>query len=160
MTPNFSAIRAHYEKSGGAIDAAGASSWGVDPYAWDHEAGIVMTPIEMSLWSDIRRAGAVMYPQFPVGQFFVDFGNPCAKVAIECDGAMWHTDTERDARRQKKIEALGWVVYRFTGRECFSDDTETEDEYGRVVREVGYAYKAMSEIVNRHQIRFGTGEPT
>lgn len=35
-----------------------------------------MTPIERWLWADIRHADAVFYPQYPVGNFFVDFANP------------------------------------------------------------------------------------
>jgi len=108
---------AHYEPK---ILAAGANEWGMDTYAWDHEAKIVLTPIEASLWHDIRAADAVLYPQYPVDRFFVDFGNPIAKVAIECDGKTWHQDKAKDDVRQSLIEARGWTVYRFTGSQCHS----------------------------------------
>jgi len=127
MKNDFDAISGHYRINRNAIYLAGASEWGIDPYAWDHEAGIVMSPIETALWCDIRLVNAVMYPQYPVAGYFVDFGNPCAKVAFECDGAAWHTDKAKDAARQKVIEQQGWVVYRFTGRECFEQDHDPGD---------------------------------
>lgn len=108
-------IRAFYKANDEAILRAGRREWGIDPYAWDSEAGIVLTPIEQALWADIRSLGAVLYPQYPVGRRFVDFGNPCAKVAIECDGAKWHTDAAADKARQSELEAEGWDVYRVGG---------------------------------------------
>lgn len=110
------AIRDHYRRHADAIRAAGKNQYGIDPYAWD--SLVSMTPIEWPMWQDIRSIGMVMYPQYPVGRFFVDFGNPVAKVAIECDGAAWHQDKAADKRRQDKIESMGWTVYRFTGRQC------------------------------------------
>jgi very-short-patch-repair endonuclease len=133
-------IRAHYKRHEAAIKAAGASAWGIDAYAWDHNADIRLTPIEAWLWSDIRAIGAVLYPQYPVGRRFVDFGNPVAKVAIECDGAKFHQDKEADAKRQGEIEALGWTVYRLTGRECRTDDA-------------GIAYQRIAGIAEAHGLK-------
>lgn len=128
-------IRAHYKRHEAAIQAAGASEWGIDAYAWEEVAR--MTPIEAWLWADIRAIGAVLYPQYPVGRRFVDFGNPVAKVAIECDGAKFHQDKEADDKRQREIEALGWTVYRVTGRECRTDDN-------------GIAYRRIADISDAH----------
>ena len=56
----------------------------------------------------------------------MDFANPAAKVCIECDGSQWHKDAEKDAIRQRNIEAKGWTMYRITGRDCKTDsDPET-----------------------------------
>jgi len=131
VKPNFNRISRHYTEHRGAILQAGAHKWGLDPYAWEFMAGVRMTPIERALWSDARAIGIVLYPQYPVGRYFVDFANPAARVAIECDGAAYHADEERDQRRQAAIEALGWTVYRFTGRECYRTESTTEDEHGR-----------------------------
>lgn len=108
-----------------------ANEWAVDAYAWDHDGGIVLSPIEAFVWSDIRECDMVMYPQWPVAGYFVDFGNPVAKVAIECDGKAFH-DPERDAIRQRHIEAKGWSVYRFPGWLCARDSSEVIDAEGRV----------------------------
>lgn len=155
--PDFDRIRAHYADWTEAIIKAGPACWGIDPYAWEHMAGIVMSPIERSLWSDIRYVGLVLYPQYPVAGFFTDFANPAARVAIECDGARWHTDAERDAARQRAIERQGWTVYRLTGVECFADGQLVE-EHGRERYESSKAQKLMEQIGRRHGIRFGAQE--
>jgi very-short-patch-repair endonuclease len=137
------AIRSFYKLARADIVKAGRAEWGVDPYEVDWL--MVFTPIENALWYDIRMAGAVLYPQYPVLNYFVDFGNPVAKVAIECDGAAFHQDTERDATRQRAIEAAGWTVYRITGRDCKTDFDEQE-------RTAGAARQLINEVVQRHRI--------
>lgn len=144
--------RRHYEKHGVRILSTPADQWALDPYAWDFEAGLKLTPIEQSLWFDIQAESAVLYPQFPVGRYFVDFGNPVAKVAIECDGAAWHTDKAKDEDRQQAIEALGWTVYRITGSDCNKVDAYSVDDLGIDRVEFGPARLLMREIVRRHGI--------
>lgn len=146
-------IRAFYRENEANILSAGPGQWGIDPYAWDFEAGVRMTPIEFALWGDIRSLSAILYPQYPVGRRFVDFGNPCARVAIECDGRAFHQDEKADRQRQAEIESYGWTVYRFTGRECFLDTKEVEDENGVSRYAPGDTYLRMREIVERHGIR-------
>ena len=152
--PNWTRIRRHYAAYQHAILSAPANVWAIDPYAWDHEAGIFLTPIEVGLWHDIRSEGAVMYPQYPVGPYFVDFASPVAKVAIECDGAAWHVgNEERDGIRQARIEALGWEVHRITGRECLKDFEEQIDpETGRSTWIAGSARTLIRDVCRRHGI--------
>lgn len=88
-----------------------------DPYFINWTA--VFTPIEMDAWQTIRGRGLPLYPQVPAGRFFVDFGDPVSRIAIECDGAAWHADKDRDARRDAELDELGWTVYRVTGKECW-----------------------------------------
>lgn len=152
IAERFAAIRAFYRRHARAIEADG-NEWFGDPYAWDCEAGIKLTPIEWALWQDIRAEDAVLYPQFPVGRFFVDFGNPVARVAIECDGARWHQGKERDAARQAEIESLGWAVYRITGRDCLTDTEEAEDENGRPLVRAGAASVFIRNVCDRHPLR-------
>jgi len=152
MNPNWDRIRAHYKHHEIVIARAGASDWGIDPYAWDHDAGIVLTPIESSLWTDIRSAGLVMYPQYPVGRRFVDFGNPVAKVAIECDGAAFHQDKQADEKRECEIRSLGWEIYRFPGWLCKTPDEQ--DEQGRWG--TNDACRQIARIGERHGIRLWT----
>lgn len=84
-----------------------------DPYLMDWE----FTPIEYSVWQDIRCAGLPFFPQMPVLNYFLDFGNPFLKIGIECDGKQWH-DKERDAIRDARLSAEGWEIYRIPGHEC------------------------------------------
>lgn len=148
----WDAIREHYARHRDEIVDSASYEWGIDAYEWERCPEIVMTPIEAALWQDIRSVGAVFYPQFPVGRFFVDFGNPVACVAIECDGAAYHKDIDRDDVRQREIEAHGWRVYRLTGRECFTDTRETQDEIGRTVATTGFARRYLEEIARKHRL--------
>lgn len=128
LRERFEKIRRHYREFGPITES---NEWKGGPYTWDYYgSGISFTPIESALWSDIRAEDLVMYPQLPVGRYFVDFGNPVEKVAIECDGFQWHLDKARDAARQREIEALGWTVYRISGADCFSEVEEYEDAHG------------------------------
>lgn len=118
------ALRQFYRLAAPQIYEAGPGEWGIDPYEVDWIS--VFTPIEIALWHDIRAADLVMYPQYPIDGYFVDFANPAANVCIECDGSQWHQDAEKDAIRQRAIEAKGWTMYRITGRACKTDsDPET-----------------------------------
>ncbi len=122
-------VRAYYGRHRAAVMAR-SDEWGVEPYSWEREAAVRLTPIEAVVWEELRDAGAVMYPQFPVGPYFVDFGNPVAKVAIECDGLLYHLDKKADAARERAILALGWAVWRITGSDCMAPAEEVEDVHG------------------------------
>jgi hypothetical protein len=121
----WDAIRSFYDLARSEIMASPPYEWAIDPYEVDWS--VIFTPIEFGLWQDIRSEGAVLYPQFPIGKFFVDFANPVARVAIECDGAKYHLDTKKDRERQAAIESLNWTVYRITGRDCLLPDVQNEN---------------------------------
>lgn len=86
-----------------------------NPYYIDFQSDF--TPIEQSVWCDIRGAGLPFYPQIPVLNYFVDFGCPFKKIAIECDGYQWH-DSKRDRIRDSRLAAEGWSVFRIPGHKC------------------------------------------
>lgn len=117
-----------------------------NPYCDDINWGNLFTPIEESMWHHIRSFGKCpMYPQFPVRKYFVDFGNPIVKVAIECDGKAYHTDKTKDLNRDKSLLEAGWMVYRINGADCnrickefyeLSDYNDyTENEKYNILRE-------------------------
>lgn len=140
-------IKEHYALFGPIILAGVSHEWEIDPYAWDYAgSGINMTPIERNLWADARNVGAILYPQWPTCGYFLDFANPVAMVGIECDGAAYHTDKERDAKRQRHLEDNGWTIYRISGRDC---NTDFDDE----TKESSAATKFIEEICSKHDIR-------
>lgn len=149
----FEAIKRHYATFSPLILAGDSDEWAVSAYAWDTpSSGIRLSPIERNLWADIREQNMVMYPQYPVGRYFVDFANPVAKVAIECDGAAYHQDQSKDAARQREIEALGWAVYRITGAECNQDETVFEDEDGRERVISSPSWRLIARIGRNHSV--------
>lgn len=96
-----------------------------DPYL----PGIKMTPIETDVWIEIRCIGLPFYPQYPVGRRFVDFGDPQARIAIEVDGAAFHTP-EGDAQKDAELKAEGWRVIRITGKNAYRHSDNLKHIYG------------------------------
>jgi hypothetical protein len=118
----FQDIKASYtffnDKIKSRLDDTGNVSRWVDPYLLS-PACFLFTPIEDVTWKIIRNYGkAPFYPQYPIGGYFLDFGNPNVKVGIECDGKAFHTDKAKDLMRDKKLFELGWTVYRISGADC------------------------------------------
>lgn len=98
------ALLAEYDRSG---------EMRCDPYFMDWD----FTPIEWSVWQDIRGMGLPFFPQMPVLNYFLDFGNPLLKIGIECDGKAWH-DKAKDDTRDTRLIAAGWTIFRIQGHEC------------------------------------------
>lgn len=136
LRERFQNIRANYRRHQAMVDAGLLGWFDSDPY----EVGdwpSVFTPIENALWCDIRMYGLDLWPQFPVGRFFVDFGNPVAKVAIECDGAEWHQDQAKDAARDQELESMGWQVIRIPGWQCVKRILDREEAEDRGIEDWG-----------------------
>lgn len=108
------AIRALYD----GYRAAGEDHRAIDPY----ELGLndFLTPIEWMVWQDIRGTDGLQFlPQYPVGRFFIDFGDPERRLGIEVDGRQFH-DIERDRMRDQQLwNEHGWKVYRISGAEAY-----------------------------------------
>tara|TARA_R110000868_G_C10934434_1_gene766598 strand:+ start:145 stop:660 length:516 start_codon:yes stop_codon:yes gene_type:complete len=94
--------------------------------------GDKLTPIEISLWAELRGEGLPFYLQYPVGRRFVDFGDPVKKIAIEADGAAYHTP-EGDRKKNEELQSHGWRVIRVKGRDAVREKfclRRIHDEYG------------------------------
>ena len=144
---NWTALRAHYNAHRKALERAKPGEWVLDPYAWDEGKGWVhMTPIESAFWSDARKANLVLYPQYPACGYFLDFANPAAKVAIECDGAAFHKDKSVDRERDLVLMLDGWTVYRLTGKEC-------KEDFNEETREISTPAKLCKLLALRHGIK-------
>lgn len=159
---DWNALREHYARFTPEILAEARNEWAIDAYAWDDgdPKMMHMTPIEAWLWADIRDANAIFYPQYPVGRFFVDFANPKAKVAIECDGAAFHLDKAKDAARDAKLAEMGWRVYRAPGWLCakeYNHETGAPSAAGHFVRGIvanhGLAREGSEEWVQLGYLR-------
>ena len=60
----------------------------------------------------------------PTGRVKLDRAYPAVKLAVELDGAAFHTspkDRARDLARDRALAALGWVVLRFTYADVMRD---------------------------------------
>jgi len=79
------------------------------------------TPIEHFVY-DLTRINRTiqLHPQYPVGKYILDFGNPYFKIGVECDGKEFH-NFEKDHNRDLDLyNNYGWKIYRIKGVECYS----------------------------------------
>lgn len=131
----FESIKAYYQERLPDIMEADPWRWAIEPNEVDWLS--MFSPIEADFWSDMRVEGAVLYPQFPVAGFFIDFAHPKVKVAVECDGAKWHMDRVKDWKRDDVLRSMGWSVFRLTGRQCKEATRIYEDDNGCDREELG-----------------------
>jgi len=109
---------------------------------WDREVG----RNEFGLWRSIRPGNIVMYPQYPVLNYFMDFGNPCLKIAIEADSKAWHT-REKDMKRDQELHAIGWRTYRLSYQENVDVSYEQLGRIGEMFDKGDYD-EALPELKN------------
>lgn len=70
-------------------------------------------------------------PQEKIGDYRVDFVLVCdkgKKVVVECDGHDFHERTKeqaaKDRKRDRELQAKGYLVLRYTGSEIYRSPTE------------------------------------
>jgi hypothetical protein len=70
--------------------------------------------IPLKVYNDIKSIGVFLYPIYPIGDYFVDFGNPFKKVGIEI--------LYKEHQRQEKLDSIeyfekrGWTIYRLESK--------------------------------------------
>lgn len=81
-----------------------------------------MSPIEFKLYEAMRREGLSPMPQFRIEKYIVDFAFPDFKLAVEADGAAYHSGErrERDRKRDWILRQHGWTVKRFYGTTIYN----------------------------------------
>lgn len=118
----YNEIRSHYEYLTPLIlerSNKHPGAW-VSPYCGGVDWIKIFTPIEFDTWHSIRSNGRVpLCPQYPVLNYFTDFANPYLKIIVECDGAEFHLDKQKDDDRDLKLKQAGWKVYRISGSDCW-----------------------------------------
>ncbi len=88
------------------------------------------SPLERDMHAALRERGIEAQSGVTIGRYRLDLAvrQGGAMVDIECDGAPFHVDHERDAERDRKLREMGWTIVRFSGRrikhrleECIGD---------------------------------------
>ena len=79
--------------------------------------------LEANLSEALLNRGIVARTGRTVGAYRLDLAVEIGAVRldVECDGAAFHVDRERDAARDRALQAAGWAVLRFSGREISRD---------------------------------------
>ncbi len=96
----------------------------IDPYAI-YDWIMIFTPIEYNVWSDIRSIGVPLYPQFPVGKYWIDFADPIKKIGIEVNGKIHNQTTDRDTKRLKELACNGYTIFNISGKDTFAEDSDS-----------------------------------
>jgi very-short-patch-repair endonuclease len=102
----------------------------MSPYAIGIDWMSKFSPIEDNVWSAIRYLGLPLFPQYPVGRYFIDFADPYRKIAIEVDSIKWHRNKDADRRREWDIRKLGWKVYRIPSWMTMNSSSDYVDQNG------------------------------
>ena len=92
-----------------------------------------MTWIEKRMSQLLDKLGIDYVFQYPILRYNVDFVIPALRIVIECDGEYWHTNKQKDLKRQRKIEKEGWFVLRYTGQKINQCLDEIENEVKRII---------------------------
>lgn len=126
--------------------SSGGTSFGDDP-----GRNVEMNPFEIDVKNHLEARGLQVEPQWGVGKYAIDFAvrdpeRPGRFVlAIECDGAMYHSGViarERDRLRQQHLERLGWKFHRIWSTDWWRDPSPQVDA---VVASFQYALSASRE---------------
>jgi very-short-patch-repair endonuclease len=92
-----------------------------------------LSGVERGRWPGLR--GLQRQVVVPLLGYRLDFGIAARRVGVEVDGLAFHGGQEawaKDHQRQRRIEAAGWRVVRFTAREAAERPTAVLDEVERL----------------------------
>jgi very-short-patch-repair endonuclease len=112
-----------------------------------------LNPFERDVEAQLRSAGIPLIAQYGSSGYWIDFAaqhptRPGEMVlAIECDGATYHssaTARDRDRLRQEHLERLGWTFHRIWSQDWFF---HREKEVARAVA----AYRAAVAAADNHE---------
>ena len=78
---------------------------------------------ECLLWFRLRKRqlGVRFLPQRPIGDYIVDFVAAKPRLVIEVDGRSHDDRREYDSGRQRRLEEMGYTVFRFGNDEILKD---------------------------------------
>lgn len=115
------------------------------------------SPFEESVYSILSNAGIKSVPQVGVAGYFIDLAvvsnvNDDYVLAIECDGATYHSSKsarDRDRLKQEVLERLGWKVYRIWSTDWFKN---RDNEISKLLKVVNEQLATFSEKYKHRQI--------
>jgi SPP1 gp7 family putative phage head morphogenesis protein len=91
-----------------------------------------MSSLEKKMQLVLDNLGIDYIRQCPIGRYFADFAIPDLMIVIEVDGIFWHKDTkDKDLRRQKILEKMGWQVVRYDDNQL-SNMLSVQEELNRL----------------------------
>jgi len=105
------------------------------------------TKIELIMESELHKLGLCPDSEYQIGRLRVDFAFPEHKLVVECDGAYWHQDAEKDQLRDQRLEKEGWTVLHFTEEQVYETPKSCASKVKRVLKNHTGQYKfALFEV--------------
>ncbi len=98
----------------------------VNPYIIDWDR--FLNENELTVFYSCRCSGIAFYPQYQVGKYFLDFGNPYFKVGLEVDSKTYHVH-EKDVARDLELKKLGWTIYHLTSSEAYHSSKQNSYDF-------------------------------
>ena len=107
--------------------------------------GEVESPFEEAVFNSLKERGYLLDLQVGVGAYRIDIAVKDNKdpnkylLAIECDGAAYHSSYSaraRDRLRQEVLEGLGWKVYRIWSTDWFRDPKGELDKLEKEIQSI------------------------
>lgn len=104
-------------------------------YVRDLREGGYDSGLELQLSNALVAEGLLAKTGLTVEGYRLDLAveSGVARVNVECDGAPFHVDGERDAVRDSAVRDAGWEVLRFSGRQISRDPGVCARKVVRVV---------------------------
>jgi hypothetical protein len=120
--------QAYMEMADIVLDAARRGSI-AEPYFLPGDQFWEKSPREFDTWWSIRYYGGMpLYPQYPILNDFVDFGDPWQRIGIEIDGTSFH-DQGKDLRRDEELFEIGWKIFRIPAAQTRPGYLGPDDEF-------------------------------
>ena len=114
---------------------------------------------EKFAWEKLHNHPSVMlYPEYPVGKFFLDFGNPALSIGVEIDGKNYH-DKDYDFARDLALLRQGWIIFRVPAKELFWDLEHPADYVTRNGGSIEHDWNdpEVHEVAINYYLRSGDG---
>lgn len=130
-------------------------------YAYSYDWISHFSDAEDACWCSIRSKKVVLYPQYPLMNYLLDFGNPFLKIGLEIDGKDYH-DTESDKERDERCWAKGWRIFRVPAALCYTPYKSFYDTHRRDLTEAdmnNWFLNSLDGVVEAIQIVYFT-EPS
>lgn len=115
------------------------------------------SPFEESVYAVLSNAGIKSVPQVGVAGYFIDLAvvsnvSEDYVLAIECDGATYHSSKsarDRDRLKQEVLERLGWRVYRIWSTDWFKN---RDNEISKLLKVVNEQLSVFAEKYKHREI--------
>ena len=122
-------VRQAYMEMGDIVLPAARRGFIANAYFLPWEQFWGKSPPEYLTWWSIRYYGRVpLYPQYPVLNYFVDFGDPWQRIGVEVDGNNYH-DEGKGLRRDEELFEIGWKIFRIPAAQTRPGYLGPNDEF-------------------------------